>query len=383
MNTRMSYTQEQYQDDEIDLREVLTSLWKNKTIILISTAIFSIFGIIYALLAPQIWSAKAIVVAPLPTQLEQLHLRLEKLRALLDISTNNLNPTNNLNTTNSLRTTNKLKSADEEFIVNNQDEFLANFSEKQLFADFIQAFNSFDNKNEFLRANGHVRLEDKKDANSLQRSIEKMAENISAKQKKVEESATLSFSADNGKEARKLLNEYLDFIVNKEVNAKNKVLNGEIASKINTFDLVYQVRKEEALKRLQEDIARTEYALRISQAAGIEDPITNLNNSSIFAIDFGAKALQEKLKILKEIKSPELFDPGLSDIRLHLDSLRALPQEKVDLVPYHFLQSPSEPLYRDKPKRTLVVVLATMAGLMLGIVVALFRASFLVNYKRN
>jgi LPS O-antigen subunit length determinant protein (WzzB/FepE family) len=365
----MSNTQEHYQDDEIDLRELLTSLWKNKILIITITAIFSITGIIYALLAPQVWGAKAVVVAPLPTQLEQLHLRLEKLVALLDITTKNLN------ITSSIRTIDNQKITDNGFITSDHIEFLANFSEEKLHTDFIQAFDSFDNKSEFLKANNYVQAEENIDVNSLQRALERMANNISVSQKKNEPSATLSFSADNAQEAGQLLNEYLDFILNKEVVAKNKVLDGKISSKIDMFNLVFQVRKAEALKRLQEEIERTEFALRISQTAGIEAPITNLNNNSIFAIDFGARALDEKLKILKEIKTPELINPELADIRLHLDSLLAMPQEKVSFVPYHFIRSPSEPLNRDKPKRTLMVVMATFAGLMMGMVVALFRAS--------
>jgi LPS O-antigen subunit length determinant protein (WzzB/FepE family) len=365
----MSNTQEQYQDDEIDLRELLISLWKNKILIITITAIFSITGIIYALLAPQVWSAKAIVVAPLPSQLEQLHLRLEKLVALLDITSKNLN------TTSSIRIIDNQKITDNEFFTSDHDEFLAIFSEEKLYTDFIQAFDSFDNKSEFLKANNYVQPEENKDVNSLQRALEKMANNISVRQKKNEPAATLSFSADNAQEAGQLLNEYLNFVFNKELVAKNKVLDGKITSKIDMFNLVFQVRKAEALKRLQEEIERTEFALRISQTAGIEAPITNLNNNSIFAIDFGARALDEKLKILKEIKTPELINPELADIRLHLDSLLAMPQEKVSFVPYHFIRSPSEPLNRDKPKRTLMVVMATFAGLMMGTIVALFRAS--------
>jgi LPS O-antigen subunit length determinant protein (WzzB/FepE family) len=358
----MSNTQEQYQDDEIDLRELLTSLWKNKTLVLAITAIFSVTGIIYALLAPQVWSAKAIVAAPLPIHLGQLNLRLEKLVALLDINSNS-------------------KTTDNEFTKSNHSEFLELFSETKLYNDFIQAFDSFNNKSEFLRTKGYVHEEGKEDVN-MQHALEKMAKNISVNQKKDETSATLSFSAENGQDAGKLLNEYLNFIIDKEVVEKNKVLDGKVASKTNMFNLVFQLRKAEAIKRLQEDIERTEYALRISETAGIEGPIANLNNKSIFDIDFGAKALKEKLKILKEIKTPELLNPELADIRLHLDSLLAMPQEKVGFVPYHFLRSPSEPLNRDKPKRTLVVVMATFAGLMVGMVVALFRASsFFSNGK--
>lgn len=379
----MSNTQEQYQDDEIDLRELLISLWKNKALILAITAIFSIAGIIYALLAPQVWSAKAIVVAPLPTQLEHLNLRLEKLVALLDITTDDLNVTNSLSTTRILTTSDHFKKREDEFIISNHSEFLANFSETKLFNDFIQAFDSFDNKSEFLRTKGYVREEVKEGINE-QRSLEQMVKKILVSQKKNETSATLSFSADNAQEAGKLLNEYLNFIIDKEVVDKNKMLAGKVASKTNMFNLIYQVRKAEALKRLQEDIERTGYALRISQKAGIEGPVSNLNNKSIFAIDFGAKALGEKLKVLKEIKTPELINPELAEIRLHLDSLLAMPQEKVSFAPYHYLRSPSEPLNRDKPKRTLVVVMATFAGLMMGMMVALFRASsFFSNGKRN
>lgn len=85
----MSTTQEQYQEDEIDLRELFKTLWKNKLLILTITLIFSIAGIMYAFFAPKVWSAKAVIIAPLPTQLEQLQNRLDNLAALMDISDKN------------------------------------------------------------------------------------------------------------------------------------------------------------------------------------------------------------------------------------------------------------------------------------------------------
>jgi LPS O-antigen subunit length determinant protein (WzzB/FepE family) len=349
----MNSIQEQYQDDEIDLREMLTSLWANRLLILAITAIFNIAGIAYALLAPQLWIAKAVVVPALPLQLDQLQLRLENLAALREITTNGSSTTSKPN------------------------ESLADFSEARLFSDFIRAFGSFDNKVEFLKTNGIVRPEDMQDASSLQRLLAGMAENISVKNKKDEPGQTLSFGADNAQEDLKLLNEYLAFIQTKEVAAKNRVLAEKIVYQTKTLNFIYQVKKAETLKRLQEDIARTEYALRISKAADIETPVENLNNQSIFAIDLGAKALNEKLKILKEIKSAELINPALADIRLQLDSLRTIPQEKISFASYHFLQSPSEPLSRDKPKRPLVVILATMAGLMVGVMAAMLRVSSL------
>ena len=179
------------------------------------------------------------------------------------------------------------------------------------------------------------------------------------------------------------MHEYLSFVQTKEAATKNKLLVDKIANQINTLTITYKVQEAETLKRLQEDITRTEFALRISRTAGIEVPVENLNNQSIFAIDLGAKVLDEKLKILKEIKNPELINPTLADIRLQLDSLQAVPQENVSFTSYHFLQSPSEPLHRDKPKRLLVVVLATLAGGMLGVMVVLFRASLFSKHGKK
>jgi LPS O-antigen subunit length determinant protein (WzzB/FepE family) len=338
----MNSIQEQHQSDEIDLGALLTNLWEKRLLILAITAIFSIAGIIYAFLALQVWSAKTIVVAPLPTQLEQLQIRLENLFVLMDPGSVN------------------------------DSELRANFSGTKLYTDFIQAFDSFDNKSEFVKTYDNIQGI-RQDASILQRSLEERIKNISVTQN--ESSATLSYSADNAQEAEKLLTKYLNFIQSKEEAAKNKVLADKVTSQINVLTLNYQILQKATLQQLQEDITRTEYALRISETAGIDAPVENLNNQGIFTIDFGAKALSEQLKILKEIKNPQLVNPSLANLRLKLDSLQAVPQEKVRIASYHFLQSPSQPLDRDKPNRSLVVVLATFAGLMIGMMVALIRAS--------
>lgn len=338
----MIKTQEQSPNDEIDLLEVLRSLWANKILILTITACFSIIGIAYACLSPQKWSARAVIVAPLPSQLEQLQLKLDSLALMENTSTNDDNrETDNRETDNS-------------------HIFTATFSESNLYTDFIQSFNALDNKIEFLEKNGNIRA------------------NISVNRgQKGAEFTTLSLSSDKAQEAEKLLNKYLNFIQTKEVAAKNKILVDKITNLTSVHALTYEILEKATLKILKNEIIRTQYALRISRAAGIETPVANLNNQSLFAIDLGAKALSEKLNILKEIKDFEFINPDLSKARLHLDSLKAMPQEKIIFSSYHFLQSPSEPLRRDKPKRALVVMLSTITGLFAGVVCTLLKVSFI------
>jgi LPS O-antigen subunit length determinant protein (WzzB/FepE family) len=369
MEKRMSTIQEQYQDDEIDLRELFKTLWKNKLLIFIITIIFSIAGILYVFFAPKVWSAKAVIIEPSSTDLEQLQNRIDRLDALIDISTKNRN-TNDNKIINDIRIINDNRNTNDNQATEYKD-FFETFSEATLYKDFIQAYNSFDNKSEFLNTKVYVQKEDK-------------VKNISVNKKSNEKFATLSLSSDNAQKAGRLLNEYIDFIQAKEVLAKNQLLVDKVTSQTNVLTLNHQILKAETLQRLKEEIIRTQYALRISRTVGIEAPVENLNNQSIFAIDLGAKALAEKLNVLKEIENPEFMNPVLADIRLRLDSLQAIPQEKVIFTSYQFLQSPSEPLYRDKPKRSLVIILAVFAGLMTGTIVVLLRAgSLFIKCRRD
>lgn len=324
--------------------------------ILTISTLFCIAGITYALLAPQEWRSIAVIAAPMPAQVKQLRLRLENIKETLRLE----DPKTGI-PKNDLRL----------------DEFFTAFFEAKLFSDFIQAFNSADNKYEFLESIGYAQELDKKDAVFRQRLLEDMAKKIKANQKKNENFFSLSFIADTSQGAAKKLKAYINFIQIKEVAKKNELLNVEIANQIESQVFKQQILKADTLKRLNEEITRTELALRISKSAGVETPVENLNNQSLFPIDLGAKALSEKLKVLKEIKNPEVINPELANLRLRLDALQAIPLEVGSFTSYHILQSPSEPLNREKPKRALVVALATVAGLMVGMLTALFRGYLL------
>lgn len=123
-------------------------------------------------------------------------------------------------------------------------------------------------------------------------------------------------------------------------------------------------------------LRRTQYSLRISKAAGVERPLENINSQEVFNIELGSKALAEKLKILEEIKDPELLNPALGKIRLQLGSLKALDLNDVPFESFYAVDSPEEPVSRDKPKRPLIVVLATLFGGMLGVGIVLVRHAF-------
>ncbi|MCO4204631.1 LPS O-antigen chain length determinant protein WzzB [Aeromonas taiwanensis] len=332
--------------DEIDLRELIMVLWRQKLLILLVTVLFAMVGVAYALLAPQVWVSQAEIKLPTLKETESLELNI-----------------------------NQLMNAQVP-----ETAFTA-FEKKALYENFVNNFNSFDNKSQFLIEQGYLdakvaqaNVSDPKGKRLLLRA---MAEGISAKAPdKLREDVTLSFAADTAVEAKVRLEQYIAFVQQQESAVKGKELDTIWQNRLKTLQTQYESAKADTLKQLEDDIQRTSYSLRISQAAGIDSPVENLNVRDGFAIELGARALAEKLKVLKEIKNPDILNPALSALRLQLSSLQAIKPEKLPFNSFSYLASPSEPLSRDKPKRPLVVVLATLLGGMLGVGIVLVRHAF-------
>ena len=320
----------------IDVRALLLELWRSKLQVLCVAGLFAVAGIAYALLAPQVWISQAEIKKPTLKEVESLELNNQLMNALVPANA------------------------------------FYSFEKKAIYDNFVNNFNSFNNKRQFLMAQGYLDAEATKNDITDERGkrllLKKLTEGIDARSPdKLSEDVTLSFAAESADEAKSRLEKYI------EINAKGKELNTIWQNRIKTLQSQYESARADTLKQLQDDILRTEYSLRISQAAGIETPVQNLQNQDSFAIDLGARALAEKLKVLKEIKNPEFMNPNISDLRLQLSSLQAIKLEALPFQSFAYQASPSEPLSRDKPKRPLVVVLATLLGGMLGVGIVVIR----------
>lgn len=321
-------------------------LWHQKILILLVAGVFAAAGVAYALLAPQVWVSQAEIKSPTLKEVESLELNINQL-------------------------------------INAQVPAAAftSFDKKALYGDFVNNFNSFNNKRQFLMEKGYLDAEAVQsgvmDAKGKRLLLKAMTEGINAKATdKLREDVTLSFAADTAAEAKERLEQYIAFIQQQESAIKGKELGTIWQNRIKTLQTQFESAKIDTLKQLQDDILRTEYSLRIAQVAGLEAPVQNLQDQGSLPIDLGARALAEKLKILKEIKNPEFLNPALSDLRLQLSSLQAIKLEELPFQSFAYLASPSEPLSRDKPKRSLVVVLATLLGGMLGVGIVLVRHAF-------
>ncbi|HDL9483168.1 TPA: LPS chain length-determining protein [Vibrio cholerae] len=348
-------------DDEIDLKELFSALWKGKWLIIITTLLFSVAAIGYALTAQEWWSAKATVSQPQLQGIASYQQAVKRYQPLFDVY-----------------------QEDGTIIVS---QALDNLIEpKLIFQRFIQTFNANGTKRSFMQTNPTFLalqkqwLAQTEDPEAIQKLYEQWFTRIQASVvDKNNDTFTLSFQSVDKASSLTLLNEYVQF-VNQALNQKlNQDLVSTLAAKQVELTQQQQSLLQQAQLSLQVELERTQYALSIAEAADIQKPVQNLGEQELFAINIGSRALKAKVDALKSIKDLSVFEPRLAILQSKLSQfdLETLSAEAKWLVNgFYYLDQPEQPLTRDKPKRALIVVLGGLLGGMLGVVMVLVRFAF-------
>ncbi|GJA12061.1 hypothetical protein GVN72_11405 [Aeromonas caviae] len=328
--------------DEIDLRELLSVLWREKVLILLTTVLFAAIGVGYALTAPQQWSTKAVITDPKPEDLLPMRKVAIQAGAL----------------------------------------GLQGFpSGKDLYQEFIQEFNAYENRRDYLKASPLFAEQAKElglDDKAHRRWLRDWAKLVSAQpvDKKGEEPGIeITFSAPSAEASLVMLEGYIDYIIKLQQQRVVHRLSEERALQLEGISTRYVLMQEDAKRALQQDVSETALANSIAKAAGVSAPLENYDSRERFSISLGTKGLAERLALLKSLDI-ELYKPELPKLKVQMARLKQVSLEGINFRPFSYLDAPDEPLTRDKPKRPLVVVLATLLGGMLGVGIVLVRHAF-------
>lgn len=357
-NTQM--TNNYQQNDEIDLRELCQSIWEGKLVVFASTALVALIALLYALIAQEWWTSKAKVALPQLYNLAEYEKQVSQFQPIFDIY-----------------------QEDGTVLVSEKLDALRD--PEILFAQFIQAFNSSNNKKIFLSSNPEFvnylkQYDEVKDKEYLERFYSQWFENISViKESKKDDEYVyeLSFTAKTRESSANNLRDYVQFIklITHESALRN--LQSIVEAKQDELNLQKRILVAQAESRLKIEIESAEYALRMAVAANVTSPIQTNSDKERFHIDLGVNALKEKVEVLRSIKNLGVIEPRLQQVQAKLDLLGKLKIDKgIQFDNFRLLDDIAKPNSRDEPKRTLIVLLGIILGFIIGISIVLLRAAF-------
>lgn len=336
------YPQPTANANEIDLVNLIEILWRARTKIIATVFAFACVGILVSFLLPQKWTSQAIVTPAEAVQWQGLENTLTKLRVLdMDISV----------------------------------------SRGDVFNLFIKKFQSPSLLEEYLRSSPYVmdQLEGADiDEMELHQAIVRLSEKMKAVDtnlgKKNETSLytawTLSFTAPQAEEAQSVLKGYIQYISALVVKETLEDIRNKLFIKTSYEKERLEMDRVRLKNQLEANIQRLNYSLEIANAAGIKKPVYSngqaVKDDPDFSISLGADGIERKLEIEKSVTDIAEINGELRNRQYHVEQLLAMNVGDVTFTPFKYQLSPSLPVKKDGPAKSMIVILAALLGGMVA-----------------
>lgn len=372
------YSQKVNETDEVDLIELIKTLWKKKLWIILSAFVFTIIAAGYTFTAKEQWTSTAIVAAPRSTDLGSLlPVRAEYARIVGD------------------------------------SEFSTGKLSNSLYEQFKHFLLSSDLKREFLSQSTLVKdytkeMTDEQRDNYIETAISNylVVHEVDPKKKDLTEldkiGLKLTFSAETPKLAKSVLIDYINFVNKYVLNQTNKEFKLGFNLRLDALKFTKLQIEESLTEAKKVQVENLTNALNIAKKAGITDfSKANTNSLSVpeymlgegrlnisdskladgtYLFMLGEKYLQAQLDIAKNTEivypvnyySTERQLAKLTELEPRLDNIG-------EVKSYYYLSSPDYPIVRDKPNKLMILSIAFCLGIFLSSIVILFRHYFNLN----
>ena len=336
------YPQPTANANEIDLVNLIEILWRARTKIIATVFAFACVGILVSFLLPQKWTSQAIVTPAEAVQWQGLENTLTKLRVLdMDISV----------------------------------------SRGDVFNLFIKKFQSPSLLEEYLRSSPYV-MDQLKGADIDEMELHQAIVRLSEKMKAVDTnlgkknetslytSWTLSFTAPQAEEAQSVLKGYIQYISALVVKETLEDIRNKLSIKTSYEKERLEMDRVRLKNQLEAKIQRLNYSLEIANAAGIKKPVYSngqaVKDDPDFSISLGADGIERKLEIEKSVTDVAEINGELRNRQYHVEQLLAMNVGDVTFTPFKYQLSPSLPVKKDGPAKSMIVILAALLGGMVA-----------------
>lgn len=331
-------------ENELDIRGLFRTLWAGKRWIVGMALLFALVVLVYTFFARQEWSATAITDRPTVNMLGGYYSQQQFLRNL----DNKINPT----------------AAEQPTVMD------------EAYKEFIMQLASWDTRRDFWlqtdyykqRMSGNSRA----DAALLDELISDILYTPGDAAKSLSDSVKLV--AETAPDANNLLRQYVAFASQRAAGHLNEELKGAWAAR--TIQLKAQVKRQEAVAQaiFARRVHNVEEALKIAQQHNLsrsatDVPAEELPDSELFLL--GRPMLQARLENLQAVGPA--FDLDYDQNRAMLTTLNVGPTLDPRFQTYRYLRTPEEPVKRDSPRRTFLMVMWGIVGGLIGAGIALAR----------
>lgn len=328
-------------NQEIDLIDLLGTLYAAKKTIIISTLSAALVGLVFSFMLPQKWSSQAVVTPPEASQLIELRRAMVEL-TVLDVATNVDAEHVYLNF---------LKDFDSQAL---REEYLAN-------SDYVKQLVSAENADDKVKLHRAIQETSAK-FKAVNNADPKLANATSWS------SWSLSFTGPNAEESRDVLDGYIRFITQRVNQDTVQNLRYAVELKRSVEKDKLQLDKINLENQHKVNIQRLGYSLEVANAAGIKKPVYSngqaVKDDPDYSVALGADGLAEKLKIESSLKDVSELNASVQNREYYLTKLAQVKVNDVDFQPFRYQMTPSLPLRKEGPGKSAIIVLTALVGLM-------------------
>ncbi|AKE59061.1 LPS O-antigen chain length determinant protein WzzB [Citrobacter farmeri] len=190
----------------------------------------------------------------------------------------------------------------------------------------------------------------------------------------------VTYQATTAESAQKTLSQYIQQVD----EAVSREINTDLAMSIKTraSDLEHSLEAQEKVAKEQKSLrlAQINQALKVAEQSKIKLPqiqqADQVSQDTMFML--GSDALSSMVN--NEATRPLTFSDDYYLTRQNLLAVKALKVDTDSIHAYRYVMKPTLPVYRDSPKKSITLVLATLLGAIIGASIVLGRNA-LRNYK--
>ena len=318
--------QPSHHSDEIDLFELVGTLWRKKLTIIAVMCITTMLAGAYAFAAKEQWTSEAVITTP------------------------------TLSTISNLYAANQLLG---------QSDTIAT-----VFKRFIDSSASYDSIARFIADSDYFKtLSSGKNQSEKNQLLDKLVGQVSITpfDKTATDKMKIVMPAETAAQAQALLKTYLEQSNTQVVSHVYADLSRQIADQLNSLSASMAAEKSVAEAKRQIELADIQSAILVAKQAGISKPEISasmeLKPNNLFLL--GDNALSAMLSGIE--KQPLVLSDTYYSAQAKYFGLEKFKLDSKNIELFSYLKTASIPVTKDKPKKALILVLGALLGGMLGV----------------